>query len=117
MDELDFPHSLYEAVMAVPPESVSMLAPAEFKRFYLEGMSPSTQDEVDAAGARELGITVLEYLQRKAAASGSVAYDPGLPQKEPSAPGTRTSDAGQRKAESVTPGAGRGAVGSPRGAF
>jgi hypothetical protein len=62
--------------MVVPPESVSMLAPAELKKFYLEGMSPSTQDDVDAASARELGISVLAYLQRKAAANGSAAYDP-----------------------------------------
>jgi hypothetical protein len=89
------------------------------KRFYLEGMSPSTQDEVDAAAARELGITVLEYLQRKAAASGSVAYDPGLQQKEQAAPGTRASASGavQRNGEAESPGAGRGAIGSPRGAF
>jgi ATP-dependent protease ClpP protease subunit len=76
IDELDFPQSLYEAVMVVPPESVSMLAPAELKKFYLEGMSPSTQDDVDAASARELGISVLAYLQRKAAANGNAAYDP-----------------------------------------
>jgi hypothetical protein len=77
IEELDFPLSLYEAVMAVPPESVNLLAPADLKRFYLEGMSPSTQDEVDAAAARELGITVPEYFERKTAANGTAAYDPG----------------------------------------
>ena len=87
IEELDFPLSLYEAVMAVPPESVSLLAPADLKRFYLEGMSPSTQDEADAASARALGISVVEYLQRKAQAQpmahvkaprdGSAADRPG----------------------------------------
>ena len=81
IDDLDFPQSLYEAVMAVPPESVSMLAPEELKKFYLEGMSPSTQDDVDAASARALGISVLAYLQRKAAANGSAPYDPSAQHK------------------------------------
>lgn len=72
MDELDFPMSFYEAVMAVPPESVNLLAPADLKRFYLEGMSPSTQDEVDAASARERGISVVEYLHQKAQAQPCV---------------------------------------------
>ena len=66
IDELDFPLSLYEAMMAVPPESVIMLSPAALKEFFLEGMSPSTQDEVDATTARHLGVSVTEYLQQKA---------------------------------------------------
>lgn len=66
IDELDFPLSLYEAMMAVPPESVIMLSPAALKDYFLEGMSPSTQDEVDATTARHLGVSVTEYLQQKA---------------------------------------------------
>lgn len=66
--ELDFPPSLYEAVMAVPPERISILAAAELKRFYLQGMSPAAEDEADATAARSLGISVLEYLQHKAQA-------------------------------------------------
>lgn len=89
IDELDFPPSLYEAVMAVPPELVNMLAPAELKRFYLEGMSPSTQDEVDATSARALGVSVVEYLVRKAAANGSGAVDPVRQHADQTAPGTR----------------------------
>jgi hypothetical protein len=89
IEELDFPLSLYEAVMAVPPESVSLLAPADLKKFYLEGMSPSTQDEVDAASARALGISVLEYFERKVAGNGTAADDPGRQQKDQTAPGAR----------------------------
>ena len=65
IEELDFPPSLYEAVMAVPPQSVNMLTSAELKRFYLEGMSPSAEDEADAASARGLGVSVAEYLLQK----------------------------------------------------
>ena len=66
--EMDFPDSLYEAVMLVPPESMQMIAPADLKKFYLEGISPSTEDRIDAAAARRLGLTMYEFLKRKAMA-------------------------------------------------
>lgn len=66
IDEMDFPASLYEAVMAVPPESMHFLAPAELKRFYLEGISPSSEDLADAASARHLGLGMHDYLKLKA---------------------------------------------------
>ena len=74
IDELDFPPSLYEAVMAVPPQAVYMLTSPDLKRFYLEGMSPSAEDEANAATARGLGLaSVAEYLPRKAAGSRGLA--------------------------------------------
>lgn len=76
IEEMDFPDSLYEAIMAVPPEAMHIIAPAELKRFYLVGISPSSEDLADAAGARRLGITMHEYLQLKAksvASSGAVS--------------------------------------------
>jgi ATP-dependent protease ClpP protease subunit len=118
IEELDFPPSLYEAVMAVPPETLSVLAPADLKRFYLEGMSPSTQDEVDAASARKLGISVLEYFERKTAGNSNSAGDPGRQQKDP--PGARAASgvAGQKHAEPGGSGASRSVVaGSPRASF
>ena len=66
IDEMDFPHSLYEAVMVVPPESIKILAPAELKRFYLDGISPSSEDLADATSAKRLGLSMAEYLKRKA---------------------------------------------------
>jgi hypothetical protein len=71
IDEMDFPDSLYEAVMAVPPESMSILAPAELKRFYLVGISPSSEDLADAASARRLNLSMHEYLKLKAKAVAS----------------------------------------------
>jgi hypothetical protein len=116
IEELDFPPSLYEAVMAVPPESVSLLAPADLKKFYLEGMSPSTQDEADAASARELGITVLEYFQRKTAGNGTAADDPDRQRKDQTTPGVRafSSVTGQSNAKSEGLGASHSIAGSPR---
>jgi hypothetical protein len=71
IDEMDFPDSLYETVMAVPPESMHILAPAELKRFYLEGISPSSEDLADAAAARRLGLSMFQYLQHKAKAGAA----------------------------------------------
>jgi hypothetical protein len=66
IEEMDFPDSLYETIMAVPPEAMHIVAPAELKRFYLVGISPSSEDLADAAGARRLGLSMHEYLQLKA---------------------------------------------------
>jgi hypothetical protein len=66
LDEMDFPASLYEAVMLVPPEDIRMLAPSELKTFYLDGISPSSEDLADAAAARQLGLSMVEYLKVKA---------------------------------------------------
>ena len=68
VEEMDFPASLYEAVMLVPPETMQILTPADLKRFYLEGISPSSEDLADAAAARRLDLTMGQYLQRKAKA-------------------------------------------------
>ncbi|HEV2007778.1 MAG TPA: hypothetical protein VGQ88_03555, partial [Burkholderiales bacterium] len=75
VEEMDFPTSLYEAVMVVPPESMKILAPAELKMFYLEGISPSSEDIVDAASARRLNLSMAEYLQRKAKAPACAFFD------------------------------------------
>lgn len=66
IEELDFPASLYEAVMVVPPQSMHMLDLADLKRFFLDGISPSSEDAADAASASRLGISMFEFLQRKA---------------------------------------------------
>ena len=52
--------------MAVSPESMKILAPAELKAFYPEGISPSSEDLADAAAARRLGLSKYDYLLRPA---------------------------------------------------
>jgi hypothetical protein len=78
IEELDFPASLYEAVMLVPPESIRVLGPEDLKRFYLEGISPSSEDIADAAAARRLNISMSEYLRRKAKAPACSSFAPGV---------------------------------------
>jgi hypothetical protein len=70
VEELDFPASLYEAVMLVPPESMRILTPADLKGYLLEGISPSSEDLADAAEARRLNLTMFEYLKVKAKRHG-----------------------------------------------
>ncbi len=70
IEEMDFPPSLYESMMLVPPESMQILSAAELKRFYLEGISPLSEDLADAASARRLKISMYDYLKRKAASPG-----------------------------------------------
>ena len=65
VEEMDFPASLYEAVMLVPPESMQIVSVVDLKRFYLEGISPLSEDKLDAAEARRLDISMAEYLKRK----------------------------------------------------
>lgn len=132
IEELDFPPSLYEAMMAVPPESIRILTAADLKKFYLQGMSPSTEDEMDAAAARNLGISVLEYLQQKAQAqacagvigadgacygeaqnaAGSTGAAADLRRTQPYDSASPAADgvAQQKKADSEGPGATRGAA-------
>ena len=74
---MDFPDSLYEAVMLVPPESMQIVAPADLKRFYLEGISPSSEDMADAASARRLNLSMFDYLQRKAKLPACAFFDAG----------------------------------------
>jgi hypothetical protein len=66
VEEMDFPDSLYEAIMLVPPQIMQVVAPADLKRYYLEGISPSSEDIADAASARRLNLPMVEYLQLKA---------------------------------------------------
>ncbi len=78
IEEMDFPDSLYEAVMLVPPESLQILSTVDLKRFYLEGISPSSEDMVDAAAARRLDLSMFEYLKRKAKAPACALLDAAL---------------------------------------
>ncbi len=70
VEEMDFPQSFYEAVMLVPPESMNYLQAADLKRFYLEGISPSSEEAADAAAARRLNLSMTDYLKLKAAQPG-----------------------------------------------
>jgi len=139
IEELDFPPSLYEAVMAVPPESLRMLTAADLKKFYLQGMSPSTEDELDATAARNLGISVSEYLWQKAqgrpcagffsgagacdgdtqikAGRAAAVADPGGAQPQERAPATAAGIAPQEKLDGEGPGTTRGAAASSATSF
>ena len=54
---------------------MQIVTPADLKRFYLEGISPSSEDMADAASARRLNLSMFEYLQRKAKAPACALLD------------------------------------------
>ncbi len=125
--------------MAVPPESLNMLTAAELKRYYLQGMSPSTEDELDATAARKLGVSVSEYLQQKAqrrpcvgffggddncagaekntSESSTAAADSARPPTQESAPTAVGAAGRQERVETDGPGTTRGAATAPRISF
>ena len=105
VEEMDFPASLYEAVMLVPPETMQILTAADLKRFYLEGISPSSEDLADAAAARRLDLTMGQYLQRKAklpACAFSVAGCDGRAQDTTASGGAVDEPGRMEKAESAS---------------
>ena len=122
IEDLDFPSSLYEAVMAVPPESVRLLGASELKRYYLQGMSPAAEEEMDAAAARHLGLSVSAYLQRKdreqncgqtlAGAQPCVPLDSGTAANDDSAAGLGTGGTARSPGEAQGLGPSRAATGS-----
>jgi hypothetical protein len=110
IEELDFPPSLYEAVMVVPPESMKLLAPAELKRFTLEGISPSSEDIADAASARRLQLSMSDYLLHKPKGSACPFFVAGQGRCEakapaaPASPGAADNAGTTTKAATVPPG-------------
>ena len=42
-----------------------MVSAADLKRYYLEGTSPASEDQIDASAARRLGLSMFDYLKRK----------------------------------------------------
>jgi hypothetical protein len=45
---------------------MKILTPVELKTYFLEGISPSSEDLADAAAARHLGLSMIDYLKVKA---------------------------------------------------
>ena len=129
IDELDFPPSLYEAIMAVPPEAIEMLTAAQIKRYYLQGMSPSAEDEADALAAGKLGMSVTDYLERKGRARFCAGFFSGdgvcegsgranaAGGAQPAAVGKEMETKPRGVAESADPGISTGAAIVPRTPF
>lgn len=63
--------------MLAPPEAMQIVEPEDLKKFYLEGISRSTEEMVDAASARRRNLSMFEYLLRKATAPACAFPDVG----------------------------------------
>jgi hypothetical protein len=56
---------------------MQIVSATDLKRFYLEGISPSTEDMVDATAARRYNLSMVEYLKRKAKMPACAFLDAG----------------------------------------
>lgn len=64
--DMNMPEALFEAMVRVPPESTRELTTIELERFGLSQDDPAAQAVDDAKEARKYGLTMDEYLRRKA---------------------------------------------------
>lgn len=64
--EMNLPVALFDAMVAVPPESLHALSREELSRYGLSNNDPVAQQIDDADEARKYGLTMREYLVRKA---------------------------------------------------
>jgi hypothetical protein len=63
--EMNMPESLWDAVVATPPEKTKILSFKELETFRLSGKDPALQEVEDADAARKYGITKEVYFVRK----------------------------------------------------
>lgn len=78
LDEMNVSPSLFEAMSRVPPEQMRLLSVTEAEEFGIGYTDPVKQEMEDAAQARVLGITKMQYLTRKASLNwkcGALRYD------------------------------------------
>ena len=64
-NEMNFPRSLPELMLSIPPEEMKMLTFDESVQFGLVGKDPVAQERDDSANAKFYGLTRLEYLARR----------------------------------------------------
>jgi len=63
--EMNMPESLWDAVVATPPEQMKILSYKELETFRLAGKDPALQEVEDSDAARKYGITKEVYFVRK----------------------------------------------------
>ena len=64
-NEMNFPRSLPEMMLRIPPEEMKMLTFDESVQFGLVGKDPVAQERDDSANAKFYGVTRVEYLARR----------------------------------------------------
>lgn len=64
-NEMNFPRSLPELMLSIPPEEMKMLTFDASVQFGLVGKDPVAQERDDSANAKLYGVTRVEYLARR----------------------------------------------------
>jgi len=72
LKEMNMPGSLYDSMRLVPSDRIKVLTAGELAAFGLSGKDPAYAELIENAGARAIGLSKQEYLERKALAEGCV---------------------------------------------
>jgi hypothetical protein len=77
LDEMDIPDSagLVAEMEKVPPESGRLLSDSEMEHFLLIGTDPAMLEQEDMEDARHYGLTMVEFLRRKARVTDECGED------------------------------------------
>jgi len=65
LEEMNVSPALFDAMMRIPPESMRVLKKSELEDLGLLTVDPVQQEIMDAAEARKLGLSKIEFLKRK----------------------------------------------------
>ena len=65
LEEVNVLPSLYDAMVSIPPERIRMLSETELENYGLGKIDPTEQELMDAANARILKISKVEFIRRK----------------------------------------------------
>lgn len=65
LTEVNLPHSLFEAMVRIPPENIRILATEDLTAFGLNQADPVEQEMQDTLAAQKFGLTKREYLSLK----------------------------------------------------
>lgn len=66
LEEVNVSPSLYDAMVSIPPEKIKLLSESELDYYGLLKVDPVQQEIWDANSARQYGISMIEYIRRKA---------------------------------------------------
>lgn len=68
LGEVNVPESLYEEMLRISPGEIRILSPLELRKYSLSTNDPYWDDAKETEEAKEVGISRLEYMERKAKA-------------------------------------------------
>jgi ATP-dependent protease ClpP protease subunit len=75
LEEMNVSPSLYDAMVAIPPEKMRLLSQTELERYGLLEVDPVQQELEDAAEARKYNLSKVDYLTKKSEVTATCARE------------------------------------------